>query len=145
MSRSNLHFLHRYNLIIFNDCGHLNVSNVFVLRIPSPQCNIKMPTYSPNDGTDRKLFFKSLLFEESEDENYIYNFICGDYNCALDKNIDRHPIHARDDVGLSELCSIIEKKYLCDVWRKLNPEKKKRYHSKSRIDFGSVILLLPLF
>jgi len=44
--------------------------------------------YSPNDGIDRKSFFKSLLFEESEDENYIYNFICGDYNCALDKNID---------------------------------------------------------
>jgi len=69
--------------------------------------------YSPSDGIDRKLFFKSLLFEESEDESYIYilyNVICGDYNCALDKNIDRHPIHARDDVGLSELSSIIVKK-----------------------------------
>ena len=53
---------------------------------------------SPNDGIDRKLFLKSLLFEESEDENYIYNFICGDYNCALVKNIDRHPINARRTV-----------------------------------------------
>jgi hypothetical protein len=25
MSRSNLHFLYKYNLIISNDCGHLNV------------------------------------------------------------------------------------------------------------------------
>jgi hypothetical protein len=53
-------------------------------------------------------------------ENYFLNhccsnFICGDYNCASDKNIDRHPIYARDDVGLSEPSSIIEKKYLCDV------------------------------
>ena len=77
-------------------------------------------------------------------ENYFLNhccsnFICGDYNCASDKNIDRHPIHACDDVGLTELTSIIENNYLCDVWRKLNLEKKrytfKRNHSKSRIDF----------
>ena len=50
--------------------------------------------YFLNDSINRKLFFKSLLFEESEDENYIYNFICEIYNCALAKNIDRHAMHA---------------------------------------------------
>ena len=68
--------------------------------------------YSPNDGIDRKLFFKSLLFEESKYEIYIYNVICGDYNCVLDKNINRDSIHSRDDAGLSELRSIIENKFV---------------------------------
>jgi hypothetical protein len=62
-------------------------------------------------------------------------------------SIDRHPIHACDDVGLTEPTSIIEKNYLCDVWRKLNLEKKrytfKRNHSKSRIDF--VLVTIPSY
>ena len=56
-----------------------------------------------------------VLIENYSLNHCCSNFICGDYNCASDKNIDRHPIYARDDVGLSEPSSIIEKKYLCDV------------------------------
>jgi len=47
------------------------------------------------------------------------------YNCALDKNIDRYHMHERDDAGLSELSSKIENNYICDVWRKLYPEKNR--------------------
>ena len=58
------------------------------------------------------------MLEESEDENDIYNFVvCGDYNCVLDQDIDRHHMHDSDDAGLSELSSKIENNYMyiCDV------------------------------
>ena len=34
-------------------------------------------------------------------------------------------MHDRDDAGLSELRSKIENNYICDVWRKLYPEKNR--------------------
>ena len=36
-------------------------------------------------------------------------------------------MHDRDDAGLSELRSKIENNYICDVWRKLYPEKTEIY------------------
>ena len=95
--------------------------------------------YSPNDGGDRKRFFESLSIDEWEEGGPVYSVICGDFNCALDKTIDRHPSHSRNDIGLDELNSFVEINNLCDVWRILNPDKRrytfKRNNSKSRIDF----------
>ena len=49
MSRSNLHFLYKYNLIISNDCGASKSVKCVCISIPSPQCNIKMPTVIVDD------------------------------------------------------------------------------------------------
>jgi hypothetical protein len=52
-------------------------------------------------------------YYELEQNQLLYNFVCENYNCALDKNIDRHHMHDRDDAGLSELRSKIENNYIC--------------------------------
>ena len=92
--------------------------------------------YSPNDGESRKRFFESLVFSNNEN---CYNLVCGDFNCVLNKNSDRHPIRTSDDIGTSQVKSVMNSHNLCDAWRILNPDTRRytfqRNNSKSRIDY----------
>ena len=97
--------------------------------------------YAPNNGTERKHFFNSLhnSFEFSDDSIDHYNLVLGDFNCCLDKKLDRSPPHTSDDTGLKELKDIILRYDLNDIWR-INFSDVKRFsfrrgNSKSRIDY----------
>jgi exonuclease III len=63
----------------------------------------------------------------------------GDFNCAIQKNLDRNPPQQLDDISVREFQSMLHRNDLFDVWRKLNSETKrytfKRGKSKSRIDY----------
>ena len=98
--------------------------------------------YAPNLCSDRKQFFDSfqnISYNHEDDSIYHYNIVLGDFNCILDKKIDRYPNRRTDDIGKIELQNIITRYDLYDAWRKLNPNKKRysfqRGNSKSRIDF----------
>jgi hypothetical protein len=58
-----------------------------------------------------------------------------DFNCAIQKNLDRNPPQQLDDISVREFQSMLHRNDLFDVWRKLNPETKrytfKRGKSKS--------------
>jgi hypothetical protein len=46
----------------------------------------------------------------------------GDFNCAIQKNLDRNPPQQLDDISVREFQSMLHRNDLFDVWRKLNPE-----------------------
>jgi hypothetical protein len=48
-----------------------------------------------------------------------------DFNCILDKEIDRYPSRNYDDMGGKELKTIMTKNNLIDIWREKNPSVKK--------------------
>ena len=95
--------------------------------------------YSPNNGKTRKTFFKELNNKLSEyNTNHV---IAGDYNCVIDKYIDRKSnlSVASDQYGLTEVKALISDLDLEDVWRRRHPNKNEytfsRASAKSRIDY----------
>ena len=114
------------------------------------KCDIKLDNaiyhisnvYAPNNEHDRKQFFESfhsLLGKFNDDSAEHYNIIVEDFNCALDKKIDRSPVHKSDDTGAKELKFLINQYDLSDTWREQFPSKRqfsfKRVNSSSRIDY----------
>ena len=98
--------------------------------------------YAPNLCSDRKQFFDSfqnISYNHEDDSIYHYNNVLGDFNCILDKKIDRYPNRRTDDIGKIELQNLITRYDLYDAWRKIHPNKKRysfqRGNAKSRIDF----------
>ena len=67
------------------------------------------------------------------------HILIGDFNCVLDKEIDRYSSRNYDDMGAKELKTIMTKNNLTDIWRENNPSVKqytfRRNNYKSRIDF----------
>jgi exonuclease III len=53
------------------------------------------------------------------------HILTGDFNCVLDKEIDRYPSRNYDDTGGRELKTIMTKNNLIDIWREKNPSVKK--------------------
>jgi hypothetical protein len=51
--------------------------------------------------------------------------LTGDFNCVLDKEIDRYPSRNYDDTGGKELKTIMTKNNLINIWRENNPSVKK--------------------
>jgi hypothetical protein len=51
----------------------------------------------------------------------LYKLLTGDFNCVLDKEIDRYPSRNYDDTGGKELKTIMTKNNLTDIWREKNP------------------------
>ena len=83
--------------------------------------------YAPNLCSDRKQFFDSfqnISYHHEDNSTYHYNIVLGDFNCILDKKIDRYPNRRTDDIGKIELQNFITRYDLYDAWRKLNPNKK---------------------
>ena len=108
---------------------------VFDLHVSDNKYRL-MNIYAPNNGSERKLFFKFLeKFIVSEFEN----LIAGDFNCALNTVCDRLNCTGSLDIGQPELLNIMNNWDLEDVWRRRNPDKKEyswcRGQRLSRIDF----------
>ncbi|CAC5418333.1 E3.1.11.2 [Mytilus coruscus] len=62
--------------------------------------------YTPNNGSDRKTFYENLhnlskMYDDDSVEHY--TVLLGDFNCTLDKKLDRLPSHQYNDVGTTEL------------------------------------------
>ena len=99
--------------------------------------------YAPNDGEDRKQFFKKLSRKiEQETNNNMCIMIGGDFNCTLNIHKDRSNQRKYPDVGQKELNDVIKKHNLEDIWKRRNPETKEftwdggeNRGNKSRIDF----------
>ena len=53
------------------------------------------------------------------------SLILGDFNCAIQKSLDRNPPQQLDDMSVREFQSMLHRNDLFDVWRKLNPETKR--------------------
>lgn len=92
--------------------------------------------YAPNNPTERKQFFADL--KQMADESCM-NIFAGDFNCVLDKTLDRHPPSLMKDQGYDQLSNLIYESNLIDIFRRRFPDKIsytfQRGQSKSRIDY----------
>ena len=88
--------------------------------------------YCPNDSGVRKTFIGDIdpyVTDGSLAEKI--HILTVDFNCVLDKEIDRYPSRNNDDtgegegVGWEELKTIMTKNNLTDIWRATNPSVKK--------------------
>ena len=93
--------------------------------------------YAPNDPNDRVLFFDKL--NSWVKTNDIKHLVGGDYNCTLNNVLDRLNCNTEYDKGRDELKDMMNKKFLLDIFRKRNPDKKcfsfTRGNKKSRLDY----------
>ena len=74
--------------------------------------------YLPNNGRERKSFFNAIndpLFELRDDSDKNYSLILGDFNCAVQNNLDRNPPQHLDDISVREFQSLLLRNYLFDV------------------------------
>ena len=95
--------------------------------------------YVPNNGKERKLFFKNnLLFSDTIGDTNIPVVFCVNFNSTINKTLDRIPKHVIDDVGTLELKTLISRNNMEDIWRIRYPENSQytfqRGSSQSRID-----------
>ncbi|CAC5361410.1 unnamed protein product [Mytilus coruscus] len=92
--------------------------------------------YAPNNGIERKNFFNKLIINN---ENDVVNYVMRDFNCCLNRKLDRKHMPKCEAVGNHELKNFIEKNELTDIWRLRYPNKKQytfsRGQSYSRIDY----------
>lgn len=100
--------------------------------------------YLRPESTDRqkKKLFESLqksIGNQNDDSLQHYEIILGDFNCVLDKTIDKCPPHRTEDSGLNEFKLLMHRHDLFDIWRNNNPKTKRfsfhRGKTKSRIDY----------
>ncbi|CAC5413899.1 E3.1.11.2 [Mytilus coruscus] len=129
-------FTHCFDISMIDNNGRIQIgeikTNTAVYHI--------IYLYTPNTGSDRKHFFenlKNLNDLYADDSTDHYNVFLGDFNCALDRKLDRAPSHQNEDTGLKELKSLLLKFELDDIWRSKFPTNRsysfQRGNSKSRI------------
>lgn len=108
-----------------------------------------MNIYAPND--DNPGFFEGIfdiLINEFPDKDYV---LTGDFNLVLDKNLDRTNNILSNKRAVSLLNDKIDNLDLIDIWRILNPLKRRytwrrnNHSSQSRIDFFLISLSLEGF
>ena len=97
---------------MYNDCRLMSISYVE----EDLHC-IVFNIYAHNLAKERIAFFTKLnnIFEQVNHESDI--IACGDFNCVLNKSIDRRPRQEHEDGGNRELISIIERHSFEDIWR----------------------------
>lgn len=94
--------------------------------------------YTPNAAKDKVAFLTWLknYINKKNEQNLI---VLGDFNCTLDKSVDRYPINQNEDIGNIQLKLCIDNNDLEDIWRIRYPTKKistfARGNAKSRIDY----------
>ncbi|CAC5390076.1 unnamed protein product [Mytilus coruscus] len=54
-----------------------------------------------------------------------FSVLLGDFNCTLDKKLDRVPSHQNNDFGTTELKNLLLRYELDDVWRSRFPDTKR--------------------
>ena len=93
--------------------------------------------YAPNNSTQRINFFKNMPKWVNVSDR---NLIGGDYNCVQNYSSDRlNCVGGKDDEGLIELSSCMNKCNLEDVWRRRHPNDRmftfSRAGKRSRLDY----------
>ena len=61
--------------------------------------------YAPNNGRESKSFFNAIndpLFEYTDDSDKNYSLILGDFNCTIQKDLDRNPPQQLADISVRE-------------------------------------------
>lgn len=115
------------------DCnGRYIVFDLYVDNVKYRLINI----YAPNDEYDRVNFFNKLHgFMDDECEN----LIAGDYNCAMNSDLDRENCIGVNDVGQIDIKNLCSQYDLEDIWRRRNPNGRvfswRRGNKASRIDY----------
>ena len=62
------------------------------------------------------------LLKYTDDSDKNYSLILGDFNCAIQKNLDRNHPQQLSDISVREFQNMLHRNDLFDMWRKLNPE-----------------------
>ena len=88
--------------------------------------------YAPNNVIERKTFLKILsgnILAKSQTNTGHELIIAGDFNCAINPNLDRRNDKGQNtttpDGGSVEIKSLTSQHSLEDVWRRRNPWSKK--------------------
>lgn len=99
-------------------------------------CNIYAPAGFAK-YKERTNFFNNLkkTIEEFKTENSKI-ILGGDFNCVIDKNLDRSNPLSKEDLSTKHLKTLINKFYLEDTWRNHHPDDKE-YTFYSNIGSGS--------
>ncbi|KAJ8515010.1 hypothetical protein ON010_g18611 [Phytophthora cinnamomi] len=79
--------------------------------------------YAPNDATSRKTLFEHLPvnFEESDEAIHV---VCGDFNLAIDPELDALLEHPRPDSSRQALTTWLTELNVIDAWRLHHPADK---------------------
>ena len=123
--------------------GRYVAINIDIDELRSKVMNI----YAPNKPADRINFFKELkkniLEYQSIDTNDNELIIGGDFNCALETNLDRrsaaNDVTQKSDQGSKQLLELIREAELEDVWRRRHPTVKRYTYFKANSKTASRI------
>lgn len=95
--------------------------------------------YAPNSEVDRVMFINKMHSWMNPD---IETFIAGDFNCALNSDIDRLNCVGSRDIGQIDMSLFMKHYDMEDIFRRRNPTKRVyswcRGDKKSRIDYWLV-------
>ncbi|CAC5412131.1 E3.1.11.2 [Mytilus coruscus] len=118
-------FTHCFDVSMIDNNGRIQIGEIKINTAVYHIINL----YTPNNGSDRKHFFenvKNLNDLYADDSTDHYNVFLGDFNCALDRRLDRAPSHQNEDTGLKELKSLLLKFDLDDIWRSKFPKNRRQ-------------------
>ena len=129
-------FIRRYKYDIRNAKIDSNGRYIRVdLHIEESKYNL-INMYAPNDNYERVKFIANMnnWLDPNTD-----TLIGGDFNCALNSNLDRFNCVSSGDMGKVDIQQLMQQHNLEDVWRKRFPDKKEyswqRGNKASRIDY----------
>ena len=84
--------------------------------------------YAPNE--DNPTFFRNIRERIKErGENKV---IIGDFNFAMDVEMDRLNTYNNNNKAKEEICQIMDEFFMKEIWRIRNPEKKGIFMDKKR-------------
>ena len=70
--------------------------------------------------------FQSITNNHEDDSIYHYNIVLGDFNCILNKKVDKYPTRRTDDIGKTELQNL-STSMIYMMHRESLTQIKKRY------------------
>ena len=110
-----------YEILAQNKDKNGNYLNL-VIKLSSMTINL-VSLYGPNN--DSPSFFREIK-ELLNKENIDYNILCGDFNIAMDQEMDTYNYkNTNNPQARKTLLEIISEYELSDIYRKLNPTSKR--------------------